>query len=292
MSSVPAINSSRIYSSGGIHHTASGKTSSAGAVTINEGFIPWYKIPQSWTLQQTQASEEMVGMLVKLFTEILLLGAEIVPSFKKRRGDVVVEASFMPPAHSKDHPRMLLPIPHHVQSLHMEKFSTNKTYICRAASLYIDAFVNFISPKELTHLLIIVSHEYGHLLSFRQGNHTRTLAQGIRYLHQGYANAEIIDRFTWLVFKEEVQAWHYGERLLSGLGFLDWMQLTYVKNVSLASYLQELHVEKASLKVFYRLSSFGDDFVNNCPTNYFSRMQRQLPKLNSVDAGRKMSSSI
>jgi len=242
-----------------------------GNVSIHEDFnFPWQEIDNDHQKRtgNNSCSELNQNVLAKLFIEILTLGAVIVPTKRKKRGGVVMEASFIPP-NRDDEPKICLPLPLDDERLYYRSLAVNKVEQLEIVNRYIASFIDCLSEVQLIRLIVVTAHEYGHLKSYRQANHTKALELGIKYLHQQVTSAAIVDNYTWLVFKEEYQAWHYATNLLMRCKFSEWDLFLQVKNDSLRTYIRELKLEQAKISTFYRLSSFGDDFVKNCPRVLF-----------------------
>jgi hypothetical protein len=192
-----------------------------------------------------------------------------VPTPPKQRGGVIMEAAFAPPAAGQTLAQIKLPLPHIKESLIAQSFLLNAADLKAVVASYVAKFINYLSDAELLRLIVVAGHEYGHLKSFRHGNHTKALELGLAYLQQQVSSAAIIDNYTWLVFKEEYQAWYNASSLLQRLPFNGWDLFTQVKNHSLRTYIHELKLETAKVSTFHRLARFGDDFVKNCTRQFF-----------------------
>ncbi len=82
-----------------------------------------------------------------------------------------------------------------------------------------------LPPPDLLEELITLAHEFGHFLSWKQGNRTRPYVDATTHIER-YFDGEDLPRLAeeqiQLVRDEERRAWTFGEEELRELGFADW----------------------------------------------------------------------
>lgn len=209
-------------------------------------------------------TELLAAIFTKLVRKILTLGLDIRHGKKKRQGEYVIEAFFVPRnKHTKTNAYIFLPINIEYNLIIKELDQTNLDNII---SKYVDRVIQQTSNPELIRLITVTAHEFGHFLSYCHGNHDQDLAKGITLMHQNQVIGR--DTYTSLVFIEECVAWKYGNEHLKNFGFIWWEVFEKIKINSLQSYYSRLKLAKATFSVYCRLASL-DDFRKSIVSNYF-----------------------
>ena len=210
--------------------------------------------------------------LIHLFTKIVEEGIDIISRPPSDHGDYIVEASFRPAKDKYSKPQMLLPLRGVGRNNFIAKRGGGVLDISMREELieYIDKTLMASSDAQILRLLVVSSHEFGHYLSFIRGNHDRDLSTGLYLFHNKQVNNEGVDKFTWLVFREECSAWSFAHEVLSKGGFNGWNVFNDVKYNSLATYYTSLNLAKASIDTYCKLNLLGDDFFKSVPKSVFT----------------------
>lgn len=221
-------------------------------------------------------TEVALDVLFKLFWAILVDGADIISKAPRVNKDVVIEAMFTPPQHSKDVPKIFVPI--YNMNITLVGLKQHLQFFYNDLEKRLKAFCsevgNRISYNDLIKLLILAAHEYGHYLSFQKGLHDRALKNGL-YLMGGlehFGNTEdrnqhalekeryqANEKYIYQVFSEEATAWRFAEDRLLRYGFIWWDIFKKVKNNSLKKYYQVLKLKLASIRVSCEMSMLDVD---------------------------------
>ena len=263
MSKIGSINS--VSRSSGIGPTvSSGNTGQAGGITFNEKFnFPEIELPPRAKIDVEPEERLNFRVMINLFLEILQSEVDIVPQAPRDHGKYIVEASFKPSNNKKIHHKILAPL----RGVSEPLIAPPQTAIYNSLSYKVEDYVTQIidhsTDEDIIRLIIVISHEFGHYLSFIRGYHDNELRYGIYLLNSKQATAET-GKFTWLVFREEVTAWRYAYDILSRYKFEFLNDFDKVKYGSLHTYYVSLKLEKASLEVYFKLSMLGDDFIKSC----------------------------
>jgi hypothetical protein len=243
-------------------------------------FLETFEFPhKKLTIKEEQQHAENVQetefyqILCKLFLEILQSRIDIVPTQPADAGSYAVEAFFRPAPNVGARSTIHLPLPIRALGKKVlkapsgEHLSGEFTEFVRG---YVEKIISNFALEQVLRLIIVASHEYGHYQSFVRGNHDENLKRGLYIFQKKYQHLANVDEFTWLVFREECQAWNYAEIFLKKTTFSYWDMYEEVKNHSLKTYFENLNLNSASLETFYKLSFLGDDFKNNSLSQLFT----------------------
>ncbi len=210
--------------------------------------------------------------LVDLFFDIVQTGIDIVPTLPRDHGGYVVEASFRPAKNGNVNPAILVPVRGVTESLKsLRNLSSSKT-LRFIVTKYADAIIEHSNDADILRLIIVISHEFGHYISFARGFHDQPLQFGLSLMHSKQVSKEVA-QYTWLVFREECIAWRNATHVLKRSEFAYWKDFEKVKNHSLSTYYVTLKLRDAPLQVYYKLSLLGEDFRKNSITE--EQLKRQ-----------------
>ncbi len=276
---------SRISGSGGVSRTqgpgANNLNPPAGfQVSFHENFEFPHKrltIKEEYNTAVEPRERQFYWVLVKLFIEVLECRIDIVPTQPRDAGGYAVEAFFRPPNGTGTRPAIHVPLP--IKALTTKPLrvpsSGGKLPAAFVVSIeeYIEKVVSNFTDEQVLRLIIVMAHEYGHYQSFVRGNHDQNLKKGLYIFQKKYLNSAKADQYTWLVFREECQAWNYAEIFLRKTDFSVWDTYEEVKNGSLKTYFDKLNLVHASLETYYSLSFLGEDFKKNSSSDFFVKQQ-------------------
>lgn len=214
-------------------------------------------------------------VLVQLFLEILECRINIVPTQPSDAGGYAVEAFFRPAEGLGARSAIHLPLPIKAVTKKVLKAPSGdklSSAFTKTIEDYVEKVVSNFTNEQVFRLIIVAAHEYGHYQSFVRGNHDENLKRGLYLFQRKYINSTSkADEYTWLVFREECQAWRYAEIFLRKTNFALWDTYEEVKNGSLKTYFENLNLNNASLDTYYKLSFLGEDFKKNSPSNFFTK---------------------
>ncbi|MCE2706602.1 MAG: hypothetical protein LW807_05940 [Proteobacteria bacterium] len=274
MSKISSINSAT--RSSGINATAaSSYTPPAGGVTYKEKFnFPEIQLKER--SKPNAAPEERLNFktLLRLFTEIIQSEVDIIPTLARDHGKYIVEASFKPTTDKTKHHTIHAPLRGVNKPLIAPSILAMNNNLGYSITEYVKDIVENSTDEDILRLIVVISHEFGHYLSFARGNHDNALKIGIYLFHSKQVSPDTAN-FTWLVFREECTAWNYGSEVLTRGGFNLWDEFNKVKSDSLRTYFIALNLANASLEIYYKLSLLGDDFRNNCDSDFFHKVAQQ-----------------
>ncbi|MFN7095730.1 MAG: hypothetical protein ACK4M7_10235, partial [Burkholderiales bacterium] len=190
--------------------------------------------------------EVILNTLFRLFRDILIDGADIVPRGELTDKKIVIEASFQPPVTAKARPQMFLPLRGVYDKFKALSYNLQGLYDKLEMDLrnYLRQVRQHSNYNDLLRLIILAGHEYGHFLSFQRGFHNPELKVGLSLLYTRQVG-ESVDKYTYLVFSEEATAWRFAKDKLTRYGFNEWEAFDNVK--------------KSSLKEYYRVLGFDKD---------------------------------
>jgi len=208
------------------------------------------------------------NILLKLFTEILQADMEIIPTRIQDYGSYVVEASFVQAKTKESKHQIKIPLRGtHNNLLPPYKLIFSKSYK-NSVEEYINQILHSSNDADITRLIIVTAHEFGHYISLHRNNHDNELRLGL-YLSQSTKEASGNYEYTWKVFQEECSAWYYAKQKLKGYLFIELNVFDQVKQQSLATYCKTLKLQNASLQIYFKLSQLGEDFRNAINSEYF-----------------------
>lgn len=209
-----------------------------------------------------------------LLQEIMESDILILPTPMQDKGSHVVEAYFKPPIRQGEWPTIHLPLP---QAFTANKPILSKTQIKTPVSFQksldpiLETIFQAFSDEKILRLIIVGSHEFGHYKSYCQGNFDTDLKRGLYMFHVNMAGTNNADKFTWLVFQEECNAWKHAESFLGRHKFEFLQAFNQVKDLGLQAYFDVLKLKKASIDTFYKLSLIGEDFTRNSRSDFFEK---------------------
>jgi hypothetical protein len=272
MSKVSSVGASGISRSSGVGQSVSGGASPVGGVSIQERFnFPEINLPERTASNVAAADRPYRNIIIGLFLEIMQSGVDVVPTKPRDHGGYIVEASFSPAKSKGAHPIIQAPIRGVMDRLIAPRHGIMTEGTKLVVSEYVDNIVNASTDEDTLRLLIVISHEFGHYISFLRGFHDRALQTGLHLMQSQQITADAA-KFTWLVFREESTAWLHAKQVLRRMQFKDWEIFNNVKNSSLSTYLSTLKLEQANLDIYYKLSLLGDDFLVNCRSDFFQKL--------------------
>jgi len=256
---------SRISSvNGGSPITSIGSSTHAGQPThinFHERFnFPEIKLEKRSQSQIRPEERLNYAVMLGLFLEILQSGVDIVPQLAKDHGKYIVEASFVPSINKNRNHRILVPLRGVSEPLVAPPLLAMNNNLRYKVEDYVLRIIDHSTDEDIMRLVVVMSHEFGHYISFSKGFHDKQLQYG-SYLAQSKQVGGKNDVYTWLVFREEVTAWRYGYDVLHRYEFEFFPAFSQVKFDSLRTYYTNLKLKDASLAVYFKLSALGDDFI-------------------------------
>jgi hypothetical protein len=259
ISRISSVSTSRIESPTSTGRHAPG----IGGATINERLnFPEIDLPEREV--DTTIPEERLNYeaLVGLFSDIINNGVSIIPTLPKDHGGFIAEASFKPPLSKNQRCSIQVPLRGVSQSLIAPSNLLSSKAIRKMVCAYTEPLLVSSTDADILRLIIVLSHEFGHYLSYARGFHDQDLRQGISIFASKACTPESA-KYTWLVYREECNAWRYGKEVLTKYGFDYFDIFEKVKHESLVIYFKELKLAKASIDVYCKLSMLGDDFIKH-----------------------------
>ncbi|MDQ5920892.1 MAG: hypothetical protein QG673_948 [Pseudomonadota bacterium] len=205
--------------------------------------------------------ELLKQILLMLFQDVVLDGCQIVPRGALVQGQKRIEAAFRPPLTKKQKPTIYVPLPsfaHAIDAVDHFIFSQRSRVLDEVSELVV-LLSQRLKNADLVKLIVLISHEYGHYISFRNGNHTRELKIGLGMLHSNMQFKNNADKYAFQVFSEEVTAWRIAEDRLKAYKFMWWNILDDIKYNSLKFYYKGLTLKDSSIDVYCNLSMLGVD---------------------------------
>jgi len=189
------------------------------------------------------------NVLTGLFTKAINDKIIIIATNPRNYGDYVVEASFMPAGNKQQFAELHLPL----------RGVENKVQLISLRDLqgWIDAIFNASTDEEISRLIVVTAHEYGHFLSWQRGNHDRELSNGLYLMNHKMVNSGFDNLFA--VFREECIAWRMGKDKLQQVGFDEFSLYRKVQRHSLDSYFKILNLKQAPNEVYYKLSYYMNE---------------------------------
>jgi hypothetical protein len=274
MSKISSINSA-IKNSGISSTSASSYTPPAGGVTYREKFnFPEIELTERSKPDATPEERLNFKTLLRLFTEVIQSEVDIIPTLSRDHGKYIVEASFKPTTDNTKHHTIHVPLRGVSKPLIAPSILAMNNNFANIINQYVKDIVDSSTDEDILRLIIVMSHEFGHYLSFARGNHDNALKIGMYLFHSNQVGFDSAN-FTWLVFKEECIAWSYGAEILTRGGFTFWSDFNKVKSDSLKIYFSTLKLANASLEIYYKLSLLGDDFRDNCDSELFHKVAQE-----------------
>ncbi|MFN8770701.1 MAG: hypothetical protein ACK5Z5_01375 [Neisseriaceae bacterium] len=251
--------------SAGISPTvASGYRPQAGGITYQEKFnFTEIELPKRTKVNIEPSERLNFKTMVKLFTEILQSGVDIIPQAPRDHGKYIVEASFKPTLSKTRHHTILAPLRGVKKPLTAPPQLAIYNSMNHTVEEYVAQIIDNSTDDDIIRLIIVMGHEFGHYLSFVRGYHDNELKFGIHLMHSKQVSGKN-GKYTWLVFREEVTAWKFASDVLKRYKFEFLDAFEKVKINSLQTYYTSLNLEQASLDVYFKLSMLGDDFINSC----------------------------
>lgn len=225
--------------------------------------------------KNTQTDEDrlkLVNILRLLLRKSLQLGLNIRYSKKKKMGDYVLEARLeVKKTANKVEPSMYIPV-YLAEDIIATNYCCSNLAIENCLDNLIEEVLKQYDTKELVQLLVTVAHEFGHFMSYNQGNHDKALQLGLELMYKKDFNDE--GKFTYLVFAEEVIAWKKAKEWLTLFEFTHWSIFDKVKFNSLKAYNSLLNLEKASIDVCLKLSLI-EDFGKIATRQFFGNSESE-----------------
>lgn len=255
-------------------------TNSGRADAFIQNYQPSFKenftFPKGVTLDQRESKQDAIPIeqrenrqvLIKLFRAILDENININPTKMVQYNDGIVEASFMPNKKIWLEHNINLPLKGvGDRSLLVKSYLSsgkNIDFIMR----YVDEVLSVSNDEDIIRILIAGSHEFGHYLSFKMGNHDDQVKRGIYLFSTRQFGVGELEHYVWLVFREECIAWNFAKRFLGNFKFKQWKSYEAVKANSLQTYLNAIKINQASFRTILHLSWLGDDFFDNLPKQH------------------------
>ncbi len=217
--------------------------------------------------EEDATSALLAGIFTKLTRKILMLGLDIRHGKKKRQGEYVIEAYFVPRnKYTKTEAYILLPL--NIDYDLIAKKTNQSLNVDTLIREYVEDVINRTDNPSLIRLVTVLAHEFGHFLSYCHGNHDQNLARGILYMHRNQVIGK--EHFTSLVFIEESVAWRYGREHLDSYGYKWWTVFDKIKINSLQAYYERLKLAEANLSVYCDLARI-EDFRKSIDSSYFNK---------------------
>lgn len=241
-------------------------------VNVNTATVQSYHFKETFNFSELEieanyssdiANEELLfKVLFRLFRDILIDGADIVPRGALADKKLVIEASFQPPSGTKKIPQLFLPVPGVKTQLNALKFNLQSLYLLMEKELdqYCQQIFNSSNYKDIVRLIILASHEYGHFLSYQRGLHDADLKTGLYFMHTKQVGINF-EKYTYQVFSEEATAWRFAKQRLEKYGFQEWSVFNSVKKSSLQEYykLFEFNKKNVSIDILSKISMLDID---------------------------------
>lgn len=209
-------------------------------------------------------TEYLLTVLARLLEEVVTHGCQVMISKALAINDYIIEAYFVSSYKKTQSPRIVLPLP--LNEVLIPVMDPAKIYPQNFLKNLIDNQIiqllnGRITTSALLKQIVLLSHEFGHYLSFLRSSHTQELLQATQYLYQN--NATPMDsRYISAILCEEVAAWRLAEEKVEKYFEQGIPRLFFqVRDIGLASYSKKLSLAKADVAVFTKLSLLGVDLA-------------------------------
>lgn len=202
-------------------------------------------------------------IIYALLHDIVLDGCRIVSRGALAKGQQKIEASFKPPANKNQSVTIYIPLPgvrEHINPIDHTILPQRARVLAELSSI-VEFLSNNMNNNSLVKLIILISHEYGHFISYRSGNHNYDLRYGLSLLHSNEAFTAKTDHYAYQVFSEELTAWEFAADKLAANNFNWWPSFEQVKINSLKFYYQRLNLKASSIDTYCKLSMRGVDLA-------------------------------
>ncbi len=216
-------------------------------------------------VDDTLETETLKQILYILLRDIVLDGCSIISRGALTKGNQRVEASFKPPITIKQLPLMYLPLPGISDPIKPidHTILSQRDRVLKEISTATEILTKNLNNANLIKLIVLISHEYGHFISYNNGNHDKELKVGLSLLHTESTFINSADRYAYQIFNEEVTAWRLAENKLNRIKNFTWWDIfKQIKHNSLKFYYQRLNLEQSSIDVYCKLSMLGVDLAN------------------------------
>lgn len=209
-------------------------------------------------------TEYLLATLARLIEEVVVHGCQVMISKAFAINDYVVEAYFISSYKKTQSPRIVLPLP--LNEVLIPVMDTTKIYPPNFLKNLIDNQIiqpldGRVTQSALLKQIFLLSHEFGHYLSFLRSSHTQELLQATQHL---YKNDEPLmdSRYVSAILCEEVAAWRLAEEIIEKYFNQGVPRLFFqIRDIGLASYSKKLNFAKADVAVFTKLSLLGVDLA-------------------------------
>jgi hypothetical protein len=242
------------------------KESSPFIARVNINYEENFSFPETYDIDIGEGSYQNIAAsdrkYFSIFIEILLLvvgdGLIVIPTPPKRLGNAVMEAAFRVDEATN---KPILQIPIRGITTNMDRNGHTRITLKKQIIEYCDDIFSITSDLEILRLLIVISHEYGHFLSYKRGNHTRQLKKAITLFRSRKFSSNDINQHLWLIFQEESTAWMFAEEILKNFEFKDLDKFNEIKTHSLSSYEELLCLKQTNIRTTLKLSHIPDFYM-------------------------------
>jgi hypothetical protein len=128
--------------------------------------------------------------------------------------------------------------------------ATSKTK--QIATYLVQKISSASTADDIRRLIIVTTHEFGHFLSWQNGNHNYELKKGLELMQYRMARSNFVQASA--VYREEMLAWNLGATRLISYGFSNMPAYHQIKDQSLNTYYKELQLREAPLEIHTRMS--------------------------------------
>lgn len=205
--------------------------------------------------ESNEESETLKRLIYLVLSDVLVSNCDIISRGSLVNKDISIEASFLPSSSNSTSHKMYLPLIGSVKSIKAVNLYLSNIRNLELNSLkkIIATIVDNSANKDLLKLIILASHEFGHLRSYQTGFHDKELKLGLSLLHSNNIGIGY-DKYTYQVFNEEITAWRFARQMLERYKFNYWNIFDSSMYNSLKAYYKILNLEHASVATYCKLS--------------------------------------
>ncbi len=210
-----------------------------------------------------ELSISLKKVYLSLLQDILLDGCTIIGRGVLKKGDLYIEASFVPSLDAKQKPKMYLPIPGLVEPLVAVNHTlpAQRCRVLEQLAVIVEKLSNSVSVIDFIKLVVVTAHEYGHYISFMRNCHTKELRQALSMFYSQSVFYGKKAFFAYQIFSEELTAWRYAKDKLNRYNFTEFRSFDDIKYNSLQAYYKKLYLAKAPLEIYSRLALLDIDLA-------------------------------
>lgn len=258
-----------------------GRINSAPPTSVSNGvggFVSINKLPYDdmtyvkneveTSAQEYIATRKHRDTLIRLFALSLDFGIDIIPLpaytpllSNDPNQKVTIEASFSPPPPqsidrnpcislqlSRDNgPSELRATAHGVDPFLQSKVEE-----------FVDHLLSYFNDIQIRRLIVVTTHELGHYMSYREGNHNNPNLRVASQLFNKKLLEQMSSEHKKLIWLEECLAWAYSMKILAQIGFEGTDEFDHVKVESLKAYFSVLKLKELNLDTYLQLLNQPD----------------------------------